>query len=112
MERLQEFEHRPVFVLQQVAGDVDLVVRRDADEVLVERSVVDRAEAQAVADERLACRLRVTDDVRRGVQEPELLQAADRARVAVGRENPGGERSMPRLVSGAGVPMPRLPPLS
>ena len=51
---------------------------------------MDRAEAEAVAHERLSRRLRVADDVRR-VEEPQLLQPADRAAVAVGREHAAAE---------------------
>lgn len=63
-----------------------LAVRRDADEVLVEGTVVDRAEAQTVADQRLALLVGVGDDVRR-VEQPDLLERADGAAVAVCGKN-------------------------
>ena len=62
------------------------VVGRDSDEILVEGTMVDRAEAQPVADNRITLRLGVTDDVRR-VEEAQLLQPADRACVPVGDED-------------------------
>src|SRR6266849_294367 len=46
---------------------------------------MDRAEAQAVADDRLARLLGVGDDVRR-VEEPQLAQPADSAAIPVGGE--------------------------
>jgi len=55
---------------------VDDVVGRDADEVLVERSVVDRAQAEPVAHGRLAAVLNVAEDVC-SVEKAELLQPAD-----------------------------------
>src|SRR4051794_26137397 len=78
MESLKHVKHRTVFVLAQAAGDVDDVIRRDADEILVERAVVDRAEAQAVGHRRLTALLDVAHYVR-GVEQAKLLQAADRA---------------------------------
>jgi hypothetical protein len=48
---------------------VDVVVGRDADEVLVEGPVVDRAEAQVVADPRLPAGIRIADDVS-SIQKP------------------------------------------
>src|SRR5262245_65338711 len=68
---------------------MDNAVRRDTDEVLVERSVVNRAEAQAVADLRLAA-FDVAQDVR-GVEEAQLLQPADRALAAVRRDYSAAE---------------------
>ena len=51
---------------------MNLIVRRDRDEILVERTMMNRAETQAVADERLASRLRIANDVR-CVEQPKLF---------------------------------------
>src|SRR3954451_7327234 len=61
---------------------------------------MDRAQAEAVADLRLASLLDVTDDVRR-VEQAELAQPADRATLAVRGGDPAAE---PGLVD----PHPRL----
>jgi hypothetical protein len=55
---------------------------RTADKVFVERAVVDRAEAETVANDRLACLFGVADDVRR-VAQPDLVEPTDRASVSV-----------------------------
>jgi hypothetical protein len=61
----QDVQHWAVLVLEESFRNVDAVVRRDADEILIERSVMDRAEAQAVLHQRFACRLEIAGDVRR-----------------------------------------------
>jgi hypothetical protein len=45
VEAFQQFEHRSVLVVEEPSRHVHGVIRRDADEVLVEGAVVDRAEA-------------------------------------------------------------------
>lgn len=65
---------------------MNLAVRRYAYEILVERTVVDRAEAEPVANERLAVLFDVADDVR-GVQQPDLFESADRAAVPIRRQD-------------------------
>ena len=70
-----------------------LVVGRHADQVVVERAVVDRAETQAVAHLGLAVHLEIADDVRR-VEQAALLQPTDRAALAVGRHDPAAEPSL------------------
>ena len=90
---LEELEHRAVLLVEQSRVDAHLVVGRDADEVLVERAVVDRAEAEPVGHRRLAGELRVGDDVGR-VEEPGLLEPADRALVRVRREHAGAEAGL------------------
>jgi len=57
---------------------------------LVERPVVDRVQAQAVLDDGLAAILEVSDDVG-GIEEPHLLEPADRAAVAVCGEDDAAE---------------------
>ena len=51
METLEDLEHRAVLVVEQAARDVDAKIRCDADDVLVEGAMVDRAEGEAVADD-------------------------------------------------------------
>jgi hypothetical protein len=79
-----KLEHGPVVVIEQPARHMNLTLRRDADQILVEGTVVDRAQAQPVADERLALLVDVTDDVR-GIEQSGLSEGADGAAVAVGR---------------------------
>ena len=66
---LENLEHRPVLVFEQALSYPHLVIRGDADEVLIEGPMVDRAEAEPVAHHRLAPFVSVADDVRR-VEEP------------------------------------------
>ena len=64
METLEEIEHRPVLVLTKPGREMNRVVGRDANEVLIKSSMVDRAEAEAVSHDWLSMLLYVTDDVR------------------------------------------------
>ena len=82
MESLQHVEHRSVIVVEELTGDVDAEIWRDPDEILVERSVMDRAQRQPVRHEWSARLLGVADDVR-GVQQPYFAKPADRAAIAV-----------------------------
>jgi hypothetical protein len=84
MEALENFEHRAVLVLEQAPGDVNVEIWRDAHEILVERTVVNGAETEPVADERLAALLDVADDVC-SIEQADFLQSADCAAVAVRR---------------------------
>jgi hypothetical protein len=61
---------------------VDVVVGRNANEVLVERAVVDRAKADAVADERFSLFLGIADYVG-SVEQADLLGRADSAPIAI-----------------------------
>lgn len=63
MRRFEKLEHRPVLIFQQSVGNVDAVVGRDPDEVLIKRSVVDRAETKPVDDEGLTAVFEIADDV-------------------------------------------------
>jgi hypothetical protein len=51
---------------------VDQIIRRDAYEILVESSVVNRAKAEAVSDDGLAVFFEIAHNMRR-VKEAELL---------------------------------------
>src|SRR5205085_2434259 len=83
---LQEIEHWSVLVIQQSMRHANDIVRRNPNEVLVERTVVNRAETQTVRDRGGPLGQRVTHDVRR-VEECHLPQPADRTSVFVRREN-------------------------
>jgi hypothetical protein len=56
-------EHRPIDFVHQCAIDVDDVIRSDAEQVCIECSVVDFAEAQTVLDDRKAVLFVVANDV-------------------------------------------------
>jgi len=73
--------------------DVDVVVGRDAYEVLVEGAVVDRAQAQPVGDDGLPGRIGVPENVRR-VEQACLLEPADCTLVAVRGEHPSTEAGL------------------
>ena len=75
-------QHRTVDLAQQPARDVDDALRVDAEQVAVEREVVDSAERDAVDDGGDALVLGVGNDVGR-LDELALMQRADRAAVAV-----------------------------
>ena len=62
---LENVEHRAVLVVKEPLRDANLVVGRDANKPLIERTMVDRAEAETVAHGRLAELLDVADDVGR-----------------------------------------------
>ena len=64
MKALEDVEHRTILVLEQALRDVHDIVGRNADEIVVERAMVDRAQAQAVAHGRGAANLQITNDVR------------------------------------------------
>src|SRR5215218_3403440 len=72
---------------------MDEVIGRDAHEILVERSVVDRAKAKAVADNGLAMLLEVSHNVRR-IEGAELFQPADRALAAIRGHHSAAEASL------------------
>lgn len=83
MEALQSRpQHRPVDLTQQPIGDVHDAAGVDAQEVAIEREMVDRAEVQSVDDGGDSCRLDVGNDVG-GLNEGALAQRADRAATAI-----------------------------
>ena len=71
--------------------------------VLVERAVVDRAQADTVGDDGFAMQLEVADDVR-GVEQTRFLQSADRAQIPVRGDDAAAEACLvyadPRLAEG------------
>src|SRR4249920_2196551 len=75
VEALQHLQHRTIVVVEQAACDMNAQMWCDADQVLVERPVMDGAEAQAIAHHRFARLLDVRDDVRR-VEEAYLAEPA------------------------------------
>ena len=76
-------EHRTVDLAQQPARDVNDPARIDAEEVAVERQVVDRAQRHPVHDRGHSLGLGVGNDVR-GLHQLPLAERADRAAMAVG----------------------------
>jgi hypothetical protein len=75
LESLQHVEHRAVVVVEEPAGNVNDIVGRDADKILIEGSMVNRAEAQSVRNLGRSSRLGISDDVR-SVQQANFLQPA------------------------------------
>src|ERR1700730_574239 len=64
IEPLQRLQHRPVALAQQPFGDVQAVIRVDADKVRIEGSVMNFRERNAVGNDRLAEQLMpVRDDM-------------------------------------------------
>ncbi len=57
---------------------MDLVFRRNTDQMLIESTVMNAAEAETVAHDSLAGRLEIADDVS-GIEKPTFLESADRA---------------------------------
>jgi hypothetical protein len=57
-------KHRPVDLAQQTAGDVHDALRIDAEQVAVEREVMDRAQREAVDNRSDSAGLGVRHDVR------------------------------------------------
>ena len=41
MERLEDVKHRTVVIVEKAVRDVHAEIRRDSDEILVERAMVD-----------------------------------------------------------------------
>jgi hypothetical protein len=65
-------------------------IRRDADEILIESPVVDRAKTETVSHRRLSSSLEVADDVSR-IEQTSFLQRANRALTAVRRKDSPSE---------------------
>ena len=63
VEALEHIEHRSVVIFEQPTGYVHVVVGRDADKMIVERAVMDRAQAKPVRDNSVAHVLEVGEDV-------------------------------------------------
>ena len=92
MEALQpELEHRPVGLAEDVLTQLDDQVRPDAEDVVVERRVVELAESQSIRNDRLALRMPVRQDVSR-VQQLGMAEPAHGAALAVGAEDAPPER--------------------
>ena len=71
-------QHRPVLFIQDIATNLHLVVRRDANEVSIESGMVQRAECKAVTNRWQAERMGVWDDMCR-IQQFVSAQSAYRA---------------------------------
>lgn len=70
--------------------DVNDVVRRDTDQILIESSMMNGAEAQTIGDAGFAEVIRVANNVCR-IEEPQFLQSANSALTAVSRDDLGAE---------------------
>ena len=91
LEALQAMlEHRPVDLLQHVEAHRDLEVGRDANDVGVERGVMQLAEREAVGNHRLTERVDIREDVG-GLQQLVMAEPADGAALLVGAEHALGE---------------------
>ena len=93
METLEKVEHRPVLILTKATREMNRVVGRDPNEVLIEGSMMNRTEAQPVPHDRFSVLLHVTDDVR-GIKKTKLFQPADRTLAAVCRDDAAAETSL------------------
>ena len=79
-------EHRTVDLVENVRAHLDMEVGADAQDVPVERGMVDLAECETVGHDRLAAGMAVRQDVR-GVEELRVLQSADGALGTVGYQD-------------------------
>lgn len=79
-------QHRAILLVEYIATNLDDVVRRDSDHVLVEGGVVEGAQCDAVPYRRHTVRIRVGHDVSR-IEELIAPQAADRAVMLVRPHN-------------------------
>jgi hypothetical protein len=86
LKTFQQLQHRAVVLLEEARRDPDRVVGVDPNEIVVERSVVDRAETDAIADDRIASFLEIADDVG-SVEQWQLLEPANRTLVSVRGKN-------------------------
>jgi hypothetical protein len=83
-------EHRPIDFIHEGTIDVDDVIRRDTEQVCVESSVVDLAEAQTILDYRKAVLFVVADDVG-SIEELAVPECADGALCLVREEDASSE---------------------
>src|SRR3989338_4850722 len=79
-------EHGPIGLAKNGGLHLDLKVGANAEQVAVERRVVQRAEGQAVRHHGLAARVAIGQDVG-GLEQLLVAQAADGATLLVGREH-------------------------
>ena len=79
-------EHGPVDLLQNVESNFDLQLRRDADDVRVERRVVELAEREAVGHDRLPQGMAIRKDVGR-LQQRVMAEPTDGAALLVSAEH-------------------------
>src|SRR5690625_454126 len=101
-------KHRPVDQIKQLPVDLHLEVRGDAKQVLVERRMVDLAQAEPVLRHRLAEFVSVAHDVR-GISQVPDRQSADGALSGIRVDHASAEL---RLVQPLLYDALRVPPLS
>ena len=94
VQSLEGFQHRTIVLPEQPLGHMQPVVRVDADQMGVERGVMDLGKRNAVRNHRLAKLLvPVRDDMSR-VEQQRLGQARQRAAAIVGGDHGFAERRL------------------
>src|SRR5262249_53356033 len=83
-------QHRTISLDENVTADVDSRLGIDAENVRVVCAVVDAAEPEAIADQRLASRIAVFENVCR-IEQLGVTQAADGTLLSVGTEHQAPE---------------------
>ena len=92
LELFQGFQHRTVALLKKTLGNVHSIIRIDADQVDVERCMVDLGQRQAVRHDRLAQQfVLVGNDVRR-IEQAMFAQSRQGTATAVGGDDGFAER--------------------
>jgi len=87
LEALQTMlQHRSVDLLQNVETHLDFKIRRDADDVGVECSVVQLAEREPIGNHRLSQRMAVWQNMRR-LEQFVMAEAANGAALLIGAQN-------------------------
>src|SRR5687767_12589209 len=93
MGALEHVQHRPVIVLEKPPRNPDLVIGRNAYQVVIECPMVDRTQQEPVLDRRLTLDLDVRRDVG-SVKETQFFQLANRALAPVGDEDAATESTL------------------
>jgi hypothetical protein len=93
VEVLQELEHRPVLFVEKRPRNAHLVVRRYTDQLLIERTMMNRTEAQAICHSRGSRVLEVADDVS-GIQKADFMQSAHRALIRISGQDQTSEAGL------------------
>jgi hypothetical protein len=92
-------QHGTIRFLKHIPADLDHVVRPDAENMRVERGVVQLAERKTVRNDRLASRVTVRQDVR-GLEQLAMSQTADAAAQPIGVKNTFAERRLVHPLGG------------
>ena len=84
VQPLQGLKHRAVVLPKQSLGHMQSIVRVDADQMSVERGVMNLRKRNAVRNDRLAETLILVRDDVRGIQQQRFRQSRQRAAAVVG----------------------------